>query len=90
MLREFVNIWLLRHGDPREVVADAEFDRGMAQKWAREMCLKFEALPARRQHKASSVERKNGVVKDALERLENAPDHAKLHFHDRLAEACFI
>ncbi len=37
MLREFVNIWLIRHGDPREVVADAEFDRGMAQKWAREM-----------------------------------------------------
>ncbi len=35
MLREFVNIWLLRHGDPREVVAAAEFDRGMAQKWAR-------------------------------------------------------
>ncbi len=37
MLREFVNIRLLRHGDLREVVADAEFDRGMAQKWAREM-----------------------------------------------------
>ncbi len=36
------------------------------------------------------MERKHGVVKDALERLENDPDHAKLHFHDRLAEAWFI
>ncbi len=36
------------------------------------------------------MERKHKVVKDALERLENDPDYAKLHFHDRLAEACFI
>ncbi len=54
------------------------------------MGIKFAPLAARRHNKAGAVERKHRVIKDILERLENAEEKSGLPLEDRLAEACFI
>lgn len=89
ILRQLENVWVFRHGDPLELWADQEFNRGVTMKWAKDRGIKLRDLPARRHNKAGPVERKNRVLKNALERLDNDPKFAKLPIVDRMIMAAF-
>jgi len=87
VLRKLDNCWFLRHGCPEEVRGDQEFDKKILQKWMSDRGARFTPLPARRHNKAGSVERKNRVVKDVLEKLDHDKKHAS--FQDKLVMAQF-
>ena len=83
-------MWYLRHGAPKEVRGDQEFDRASLKKWMSLRGSKFVALPSRRHNKAGIVERKNRVVKDALEKLTLDKAFAKMPIRDKVAIAQFL
>ena len=60
------DMWMYRHGEPRRIKVDREFDKpGLKEALGVEVV----TLPARRHSKQGQIERKNRVVKDALEKL---------------------
>jgi len=75
------------HKCPDEVRADQEFDKGVLRRWMSERGARFVPLPARRHNKAGIVERKNRVVKDVLEKLDQDKGHGT--FKDKLVIAQF-
>lgn len=50
----------------------------------------FVPVPSRRHNKTGVVERKNRVVKDAFEKLDNEPLHVRLNMQHKLSLAQFM
>ncbi len=76
ILRGLDNTWFLRHGCQGEVRGDQVFEKPILQAWMQQRGSKFVPLPSSSHSKAGIVERKNRVVKDALEKLDQNPHYA--------------
>ncbi len=84
------NVLNTGQGDQVENEANTEFNKGVARKWAKDAGIKLITLPARGHSKAGPVVREYRVLKDALGRIKNDEEGAKLPFDERFSEACFI
>lgn len=82
-------MWCLRHGSPTKFKGDQEFNKKPLKDWMKHRGCQFVPVPSRRHNKSGVVERKNRVVKDALEKLDIDPLHARLHFSHKLSLAVF-
>ena len=82
-------MWLLRHDAPKSFKGDQEFSRPSLQKWLEHRGIEFRPVSSRRNNKTGIVERKNRVIKGALEILENDARHEKLHDNQRMGMAQF-
>ena len=51
--------------------------------------IEFQPIPSRRQNKTGIIERKDRVIKDELQNLENDARHAKLQINQRMTMAQF-
>ena len=80
---------MLRHGAPKSLKGDQEFNKCSFRNWLEQRGIEFQPVPSRRHNKTGMVERKNRVIKDALEKLENDARHAKLHINQRMTMAQF-
>jgi len=87
VLRVLENTWNLRHGCPAEIRGDQEFDKGVLKKWMLNRGIKFVPLAARRHNKAAIVERKNRVIKDSLEKIDQDKAYSRKVFADKLCLA---
>lgn len=66
-------IWLNRHGEPRWISADDEFDatqKRTLKSFIEARGIQFKARPVRRHNKVGIAERKHGTLKRVLERLQ--------------------
>ena len=89
MLPALDKMWCLRHGAPVKFKGDQEFDKEELRKWMKSRGCVFVPVPSRRHNKTGVVERKNRVVKDALEKLDIDAQHARLNMRHKLSLAQF-
>lgn len=90
MLSLFERTWINCHGTPQLVIADQEFGKDVVKDWMATRDISFIALPARTHNKAASVECKNRVVKNILERLDVDRTTMGMPFEDKLFKAEFL
>lgn len=62
--------WINRHGEPRALSADDEFNNRTIERYLKSRAIQFKPRPARRHNKIGLMERKKGVVKRILEKLQ--------------------
>ncbi len=89
MLPALDKMWCLRNGTPKKFKGDQEFDKSYLLEWMKNRGCTFVPVPSSRRNKTGVVERKNRVVKDSLEKLENDHLHAKLSVQHKMALALF-
>ncbi len=82
-------IWNNKHGNCHELFVDQEFDKGTFKLWCEDRGIKLVPIPSRRHNKTGSVERKNRVLKDILERISKDPT-CHTSFINLLSKATFI
>ena len=90
VLSVFETIWLHYNGICGNVITDSEFHNDACRNWFSQRGIKLSPVPSRRHNKAGIVERKNRVVKDVLEKLDNDPNHTDTPWSSRLSLAEFI
>ncbi|KAI0559253.1 Ribonuclease H [Gracilaria domingensis] len=90
VLRCLDTSWCLRHGDPVEMVADREFNKKLIHEHMNKQGIKFLPLPSRTHNKAGTVESKNRVLKDILERFELDDVQISKRFQEKLSNAGYI
>jgi len=84
----FDRMWLSRHGAPKSVSGDPEFNRSAFKEMLSSHAIEFDARPARRHNKLGFVERKNGVLRQIIQRVAmQSPD---LDVHVIVARANFL
>lgn len=63
-------LWICMHGAPRSLSADDEYHRKKLTDFLRSHDIQFKPRPARRHNKVGIVERKNGTLKEIIQRLD--------------------
>ena len=71
IVRVIEQSWVCRHGAPKALSADDEYNRRPILDYLRTHEIQFKARPARRHNKTGIVERKIGVVKSILYKLND-------------------
>ena len=84
----FDRMWISRHGAPRSVGGDPEFDKARFKVLLAQHSIKWKPRPARRHNKVGTVERKNGVIKNIMQRLSIAMP--ELSVETLAARSCFL
>ena len=86
----FERTWIHRHGNCKEIYGDQEFESSFLLKWCKDRCVKFNPVPSRRHNKTGTVERKNRVIKDVLEKLDGDTSTKGYRFADLISSATFL
>lgn len=77
-IRELEQSWVCRHGAPKAVSADDEYNRKPTINYLRTHNIQFKPRPARRHNKTGVVERKIQVVKSILYKMNNEKTNASV------------
>lgn len=64
-------LWICKHGTPKHGSADDEFNRAALRRFSVNHGIEFHPRPTRRHNKVGFVERKNGTIKNIVQRLAN-------------------
>lgn len=71
--------WICKHGAPKAISADDEYNRKPLRQYLSAHEVTFKPRPVRRHNKTGIVERKNGTVKAILRKLNDEPSNADPH-----------
>lgn len=81
-------VWVCQHGAPTAISSDDEYNRAPLRKYLSTNSILFKPRPARRHNKLGVVERKNGVVKAILSKLNK--EHSNTDAVTLVSRAAFL